>query len=305
MRLLTFARDPGDTQAGVLRDDRVIAVRDLLDEPLADVGALLQRPGALERLRAALGERADAPTVPLDEVQLLAPILRPPTIRDFVAFERHVRNAVKNQGLDEPPAFWYRTPVFYFSNPLTVHGPGAVIRCPSSTDSLDYEIEIGVVIGREGESIPEADALDYVAGFTLFNDWSARDLCMDEFGGFGLHKGKDFAQALGPWLLTTDELADRFVDGRLDLGVWARVNGETWTESSTRDMHWSYAHLVSFASRDSRVVPGDVIGSGTVPFGCIFERPDEMRWLEEGDVVEIGGERLGSTRHTVRVHADS
>jgi len=299
VRLLTFARDPGDTQAGVLRDDRVIAVRDLLDEPLADVGALLQRPGALERLRAALGERADAPTVPLDEVQLLAPILRPPTIRDFVAFERHVRNAVKNQGLDEPPAFWYRTPVFYFSNPLTVHGPGAVIRCPSSTDSLDYEIEIGVVIGREGESIPEADALDYVAGFTLFNDWSARDLCMDEFGGFGLHKGKDFAQGLGPWVTTADELADRLVDGRLDLAVSARVNGETWSDSTTADMHWTLPELVAHASRDSRVVPGDVLATGTVGYGCIFETPSEHRWLRPGDVVDIEAEVLGTLRQRV------
>ena len=300
MRLLTFARDAGGTEAGVLHDDeRVVVASALLGEPLADVGALLRSgPAAVDRLRAALAEGGDPPTVALADVQLRAPILQPPTIRDFVAFERHVRNAVKNQGLDEPPAFWYRTPVFYFSNPLTVHGPGATVPVPA-TESLDYEIEIGVVIGREGESIPEADALDYVAGFTLFNDWSARDLCMDEFGGFGLHKGKDFAQGLGPWVTTVDELADRLVDGRLDLAVTARVTGEVWSDSTTADMHWTLPQLIAHASRDSRVVPGDVLATGTVGYGCIFETPWEHRWLRPGDVVEIEAEVLGTLTQTV------
>jgi fumarylacetoacetate (FAA) hydrolase len=301
MRLLTFAGEAGGTEAGVLGEGgRVMPVGDLLGDPVPDVGALLRRgPATLDQLRAALDDAAGEPTVPLGNVRLLAPILQPPTIRDFVAFERHVRNAVKNQGLDEPPAFWYRTPVFYFSNPLTVHGPGATIRCPPSTDSLDYEIEIGIVIGREGESIPEADALEYVAGFTLFNDWSARDLCVEEFGGFGLHKGKDFAQGLGPWVTTVDELADRLVDGRLDLAVSARVNGEVWSDSTTVDMHWTLPQLIAHASRDSRVVPGDVLATGTVGYGCIFETPSEHRWLRPGDVVEIEAEVLGTLTQAV------
>src|SRR5262245_7242394 len=298
VRLVTCSA-VGGPRAGALLDGRIVDAGRLLGLPLRDVQQLLEAgPEALDRLREA--SPADA-VIAADEVRLLAPVLRPPTIRDFAAFEVHVRNAGRNSGLTDPPDWWYRESVFYFSNPLTTLGPDGEVWRPRATRQLDYEVEVAAVIGREGSDLSEEAALDHVGGFVLYNDWSARELCVDELGTFGLHKGKDFAQALGPWLLTTDEVADRFVDGRLDLGVWARVNGETWTESSTRDMHWSYAHLVSFASRDSRVVPGDVIGSGTVPFGCIFERPDEMRWLEEGDVVEIGGERLGSTRHTVRV----
>lgn len=304
MRLLTFTRaEPGRSEAGVLLgDDEVVAVADLLGEaePVPDVGALLSRGGhTLDRLRAALDGTQPSHRVALGDVTLLAPILRPPTIRDFVAFERHVQNAVKNQGLEEPPAFWYRSPVFYFSNPLTVQGPNSTIRAPRSTTSLDYEIEIGIVIGQEGEDISEDAALDYVAGFTLFNDWSARDFCMDEFGGFGLHKGKDFAQGLGPWVTTMDELTSRLVDGRLDLHVSARVNGETWSDSTTADMYWSLQQLVAHASRDSRIVPGDILATGTVGYGCVFETPSEHRWLQPGDVVEIEADVLGSLTQTV------
>jgi fumarylacetoacetate (FAA) hydrolase len=303
MRLVTFTRDdPLRPEAGVLHGHAaVLPVSALLGEPFAaDVGALLRRgPGVLDALREALARAGPDAGVARADVSLQAPVLQPPTIRDFVAFERHVRNAVKNQGLDEPPAFWYRSPVFYFSNPLTVVGPGATIRMPRATASLDYEIEIGIVIGREGRDVPEAAALDYVAGFALFNDWSARDLCMDEFGGFGLHKGKDFAQGLGPWVTTTDEVAPRLVDGRLDLHVSARVNGETWSDSTTADMHWTLGQLVAHASRDSRIVPGDVLATGTVGYGCVFETPDEHRWLRRGDVVEIDAELLGTLTQTV------
>jgi len=302
MRLVTFAAADGP-RAGVLVEGRVADAGRLLGSALRDVQALLESgPDALDQLPDRLSSAPAEAWTPAREVRLLAPILRPPTIRDFAAFEGHVRNAVRNQGLSSPPDWWYRESVFYFSNPLTTLGPEGEVWRPRATRQLDYEVEVAAVIGREGSDIPEEQALDHVAGFVLYNDWSARELCVNEFGGFGLHKGKDFAQALGPWLLTTDELHDRLSDGRLDLKVWAKVNGATWTDSTTRDMNWSFSHLVAFASRDSRVVPGDVIGSGTVTLGCIFERPHELRWLEDGDVVEIGGERLGSTRHTIRVH---
>jgi fumarylacetoacetate (FAA) hydrolase len=303
MRLVTFTRDgAGLPEAGVVAGEHVVSASALLGstEPIADVGALLHRgPSVLDALREAFGRAEPEAGVALAEVSLQAPVLQPPTIRDFVAFERHVRNAVKNQGLDEPPAFWYRSPVFYFSNPLTVVGPGATIERPRSTSSLDYEIEIGIVIGTEGRDVPADAALDHVAGFTLFNDWSARDLCMDEFGGFGLHKGKDFAQGLGPWVTTIDEMAPRLVDGRLDLHVSARVNGETWSDSTTADMHWTLGQLVAHASRDSRIVPGDVLATGTVGYGCVFETPDEHRWLAPGDVVEIEADLLGTLTQRV------
>lgn len=302
MKLVSYS-GPEGPRAGVLLDGGIADAERLLGRDVRDVQALLESgPDALSALRTAVAGASPDTLIQASAVGLLAPVLRPPTIRDFAAFEGHVRNAVKNQGLTAPPAWWYRESVFYFSNPLTTLGPEGDVWRPRATRQLDYEVEVAAVIGRESSDIPESQAIDHVAGFVLYNDWSARELCVDEFGGFGLHKGKDFAQALGPWVLTTDELADRFVDGRLDLKVWAKVNGETWTDSSTGDMHWTFAHLIAFASRDSKVVPGDVIGSGTVTLGCIFERPAGLRWLEYGDVVEIGGDRLGSTRHTIRVH---
>jgi fumarylacetoacetate (FAA) hydrolase len=286
MKLITFEHE-GRTQAGVLDDGQVVAL------PFPDVGALLEVPGALESL-----DGGDA-TIPLEEVRLRAPLLRPPSIRDFSAFETHWRNAVRNQGFDELPAL-PQQPFFYFSNPATVLGPDDDVRKPAATSQLDYELELAAVIGREARDVAPEEALDAVAGFVLFNDWSARELCVAEFGGLGLHKGKDFAQGLGPWIVTPDELADRRVDGRLDLKMTARVNGEVWSDSTTRDMYWPIGELIAFASRDSRLVPGDVIGFGTVGWGCIFERPHELRWLEDGDVVELEGERLGTLRQTVR-----
>lgn len=298
MKLVTYENLPGRTEAGVLEDGHVRAAAELLGlaGPLPDVGALLNVPDAVERLRSAneAGTR-----VPVDAVRLRAPILRPPSIRDFSAFETHWRNAVRNQGFEDLPAL-PKGPFFYFSNPATVLGPDDEVRRPAATTQLDYELELAAVIGRDARDVAVEDALDHVAGYVLFNDWSARELCVAEFGGLGLHKGKDFAQGLGPYVVTSDELADRMVDGRLDLKMTARVNGEVWSDSTTSDMYWPIAELIAFASRDSLLVPGDVIGFGTVGWGCIFERPSELRWLEDGDVVELEGERLGTLRQIVR-----
>jgi len=301
VKLVTYQRPGEPPRAGVLAGEEVIdAARALaLERPLRDVGQLLcVAVDVLERLR----ERLDAPgcRLPLAEGRLRAPILRPPTIRDFSAFETHVANAVANQGLDGPPPSWYRAPAFYFSNPLTVLDPESVVKRPAASSQLDYELEVAMVIGREGSDVPASRWREWVAGFTLFNDFSARELCVAEYGALGIHKGKDFAQGLGPWLLTCDELEDRIFDDRLDLSVRARVNGETWSESTTRDMHWGIGELLAYASRDSVVAPGDVIGFGTVGNGCVFEHPAEHRWLADADVVELEGERLGILRHTVR-----
>jgi fumarylacetoacetate (FAA) hydrolase len=209
---------------------------------------------------------------------------QPPSVRDFMAFEEHVRNARGNRGLEVPEA-WYRIPVFYFSNPAAVYRHEDDVPKPADTTMLDYELELACVIGADGA--PE--------GFTIMNDWSARDLQGLEMQvGLGPAKGKDFATSLGPVLVSADELpAD------LDMRAVARVNGEVRTESRTGGMHFSWDELLAAASRNTPGLrPGDVIGSGTVGGGCILEHGDG-RWLEAGDVVELEIDGIGVLRNRV------
>lgn len=209
---------------------------------------------------------------------------RVPSIRDFMAFEEHIRNARANRGLDVPAA-WYELPVFYFSNPAALYGDGDDIPKPADTAALDYELELACVVGDGGR--PE--------GFTIMNDWSARDLQAQEMQvGLGPAKGKDFATSLGPVLVSPDELPSD-----LNMRAVARVNGEVRTESRTGGMHWSWDQLLEAAARNTRgLTPGDVIGSGTVGGGCILEHGDR-RWLQTGDVVELEIEGIGVLRNRV------
>lgn len=218
----------------------------------------------------------------LADVRLLAPIPLPPSVRDFYAFERHVRESRAQRGLEVAPE-WYRIPVFYFSNPAAIHGPEDEIPYPPDTQALDYELEAAAVIGAAGR----------IAGFTVMNDWSARDLQKMEMAvGLGPAKGKDFATSLGPVLVTPDELGD------LRLEMVARVNGEERSRGNLADMHWTWDDLVAHAGRNTRLVPGDVLGSGTVGTGCILEHGDG-RWLVPGDEVELEIEGIGVLRNRV------
>lgn len=218
----------------------------------------------------------------LSEVRLLAPVLRPPSIRDFSAFEQHVRTVRAARGR-EVPKEWYEQPVFYFSNPASVYGPDDEIPYPEGTEELDYELEVAAVIGAEGR----------IAGFTVMNDWSARDLQRAEMRvGLGPAKGKDFATSLGPVVVTVDEL-----DGT-SAEMVARVNGEERSRGNLAEMYHSWESIVAHASRNTRLVPGDILGSGTVGTGCILEHGDE-RWLRPGDVVELEVEGIGVLRNVV------
>ena len=210
---------------------------------------------------------------------------QPPSIRDFFAFEEHVATARANAGRGDVPEAWYRIPVFYFSNPAVIYRDGDGVPKPADTQMLDYELELAAVIGADGA----------IEGFTIMNDWSARDLQGVEMSvGLGPAKGKDFATSLGPELVSADELpAD------LDLRASARVNGEVRTDTRTGAMHWSWEQVLEAAARNTRgLQPGDVLGSGTVGGGCILEHGDG-RWLEPGDEVELEIEGIGVLRNRV------
>jgi fumarylacetoacetate (FAA) hydrolase len=218
----------------------------------------------------------------LDEVELLTPVLHPPSVRDFYTFEQHVKAARARRGLDVPEE-WYRIPVFYFSNPAVIYGPEVEIPYPEGTQELDYELEVAAIIGDEGK----------IGGFTIMNDWSARDLQREEMKvGLGPSKGKDFATSLGPIVVTPDEF-----DGS-GATMTARVNGEERSRGDLADMYHSWDKIAAHAARNTQLLPGDVLGSGTVGTGCILEHGDR-RWLQRGDVVELEVEGIGVLRNRI------
>ena len=265
---MTFRAPSGPIQVGALDGELIqpLAAQSML-EWLAGRG----RDTAGEALRIA-------------EVDILAPLAEPPSVRDFYAFEGHVAAGWRRRGAPIPEA-WYRAPAFYFSNPASIHGPGEPVRRPASTTMLDFELEIAAVVGGDGE----------IAGFTLMNDWSARDVQREEMTVLlGPAKGKDFATSLGPFLATPDELPYR--DGRLDLEAWVTVNGEEVGRGSAADQHFSWPQILAHAARDTRLRPGDVLGSGTLNRGCLLELgplPGD-RWIEPGDVVALHADGLGT-----------
>lgn len=326
MKLCSYARRPGDfPRLGLVRTDEVVDVvaaasllnrengaRDwtgvpaTMQEALDDWGrcapllrTLAQAAGGLKRDVARDGDRPAV--LPLDGVQLLPPVPRPPSFRDFYAFEQHVRTARAHRGLDMV-AEWYEFPVFYFSNPAAMLGHGAPLAPPPDTAELDFELEIGAVIGRACRDLDAADAESAIAGYCVLNDWSARDLQRAEMKvGLGPAKGKDFATGLGPWLTTPDEIADRRAGKGYDLAMVARRNGAEISRGNWRDLHWSFGEMLARASRGVTLHPGDVIGSGTVGTGCILElRPERAGgWLRPGDVLELEIEGLGVLAATV------
>lgn len=239
---------------------------------------------------------------PEDEVRLLPPLPRPLSLRDFYAFEDHVAAARKVRGL-EVPQEWYEFPVFYFSNPHSVFGPEERIPYPKYSQALDYELEVACVIGQPGRDIPPDRAGAFIFGYMIFNDWSARDVQRREMAvGLGPAKGKDFASSLGPAIVTADELDGSSTDrpGVFDLEMVARVNGEERSRGSWNDLHYSFGDMIARASQDVFLLPGEVIGSGTVGTGSLLELTEgQGPWLSPGDEVELEIEGLGVLHNTV------
>lgn len=299
MRWAAFRVGGGGERVGLLQGDRIHAL-----EPGTRLVDLLGNGG--ERLRTA-GERAlvePFEVVGLEEAKLLPPIPRPPSIRDFYAFEQHVRTARQRRGLEMDPD-WYELPVFYFSNPAAVVGPGDDVPMAPGTSEMDYELEVAAVVGREGSDLDPEEAEAYIAGFCVMNDWSARDLQRREMKlSLGPAKGKDFATSLGPVLVTPDELEPYRRGRAYDLEMTASVNGREYSRGNLADIYWSFGEMLAYASRGTRVVPGDVIGSGTCGTGCILELSlvhgeERYPWLKPGDEVVLEVERLGRLANRV------
>lgn len=301
MRYLTFVA-PGEKHerlGAIVAEDRVVSLArgDLPKDMLTFIQA-----GAEVWQEAEVLARQTQSVFPLDQVKLLAPLSCAPTIRDAYAFETHVKTANKNRGR-EVPEEWYEFPVFYFTNPTTIHGPNQDVSIPAYTQAMDYELEVAAIIGKPGKDIQPEAALDYVFGFTIMNDWSARDVQRKEMKvGLGPAKAKDFATSLGPWIVTPDELAKRSVDrvGVYDAQMIARLNGMERSRGNWKDMHFSFGEIIARASEGVTLYPGDVIGSGTVGTGCLLElSKGEGPWLATGDVVELEIEGIGKLENKV------
>ncbi|MGW6207759.1 fumarylacetoacetate hydrolase family protein [Streptomyces sp. NPDC055089] len=290
---------------------RVAVVEDGTLFPLPGVSsltALLRETDGLPGLLAAGAAALDAPAGPqVSQVRLLPP-LQPSSIRDFVTFEEHVEGVRRSvDGVAGVPEQWYAAPTFYFTNPHAVYGPGQDVPMPPGSAVLDFELEVGAVIGREGRDLTPERARDHIVGYTVFNDWSARDLQSAEMKvGLGPCKGKDTATTLGPYLVTADELEPfRDVDGFLRLALTAEINGVTVGTDLLSNMSWTFEEMTAYASRGTRVVPGDVLGSGTCGNGgCLAElwglrgerTPPPLR---PGDTVSLTVEGLSTLTSTV------
>jgi 2-keto-4-pentenoate hydratase/2-oxohepta-3-ene-1,7-dioic acid hydratase in catechol pathway len=296
MKLATFLGDGGAERVGVVRQDHVHpfaagpSMRDLIELGL----------DAVHKLDTSAG-------IPLADVRLLPP-LRAASIRDFVAFEEHVEGVRRSiDGAGGVPEAWYDAPTFYFTNPHTIVGAGEPVPFPAASIERDFELEVAAVVGRRGRSLTAAAGADAIFGYTILNDWSARDLQRREMQvSLGPAKGKDFATTLGPWIVTADEL-EPFLDddGFLKVTCTAAINGVEVGRDLLSHMGWSFGTLVAYASRDSWVMPGDVLGSGTTGNGgCLAElwgrrgHQDPLP-LRNGDVVTLTVEGIGSISNVV------
>lgn len=302
MKLVSFLIK-GEARAGIVQDELVVDIHAVSNGSLpGDMLSIIELgEEGLKRMKE-LGtfSKRDRGVHPLQDVTLTAPIPRPVSIRDFYAFEEHVKTARKRRGLDVIPE-WYDIPVFYFTNHLAVKGPLDSIESPSSCEWLDYELEIACVIGKEGRDISRENAEDHIYGYFILNDWSARDIQKHEMKvGLGPAKGKDFATSIGPYIVTKDELEVYRNRDRFDLSMTAKVNGKLLSEGNYQDIHYTFADMIERASKDVTLYPGEVIGSGTVGTGCILELgPDTHPWLKPGDVVELEIKGLGVLRNTI------
>src|SRR5882757_2579032 len=324
MRLITYTVD-GSTKLGawiegdlLIADLAAAALAEKVDlVPFSSMQALIEAGPIYWDIAKSLVSRAagSSSTLKTEDVVLRSPLPRPPHIRDCISFEQHLRNAtqssitlmcqaapdpeamrrkIEESGAAEFPEVWWKRAIYYNANPFTVTDPGVDIRCPSYCKLMDYELEFAAIIGKAGHDIARDQAADHIFGYTIYNDWSARDeqlLVMS--GKLGPGKGKDFDQSitLGPCIVTVDALEDPY-----NLTMTARVNGEEWSRGSSSTMYHQFPDLIADLTRSQGIYPGEVLGSGTVGMGSGLE---SLRFLKNNDVVELEVEGLGILRNRV------
>jgi fumarylacetoacetate (FAA) hydrolase len=283
----------------VAHDARLAHNSPLFRQPVTTLDAHLGRGLRVEALRelleGATATDADA-RWDADDLVFGPPILQPPSLRDFYAFEGHVRTMWERRGGTVPEA-WYRLPIFYFSNVSEIRGPDDPVWAPKGSQELDYELEVAALIDTPARDLPASRGAEAIGGYMIFNDWSARDLQREETTvRLGPAKGKDFASSIGPWLVTPDELTDATAGNGYDLGMTATVNGRETSRGTWADAQFSFGQMIERSSADVRLRPGDLLGSGTVGTGCLLEVREQTlgRYLQPGDEVTLSVERLGS-----------
>jgi len=283
------------------------SVLDVVVAPAPERQAIEAAVGTVAGLRL---ERLDVAGEPVAyrtaEITLRAPLPRPRSLRLFCAFEAGIQRFFELQGLKTVPREWSQMPIFYFGNHQAIYGPEDEVSKPRGSAWMDLELGIAGIIGRmgyaQGRDIPLSDAEKHIAGYTIINDWTARDYQLSEMrAAMGPHKGKDFGASLGPALVTLDELADRMVaPGRYNLQMIARVNGKEIGRGNFQEIHWSFPQMIARASSDTPLYPGDVLGSGVIGGGCLYDVTNGRGpWLRPGDVVELEVERLGILRNRI------
>ena len=307
---LAAAHDPDGRQwldletarrRAIRRDDRLAHNSVLFRNPVTSLDEHLARGLRVEALADLVesfeaSDEEDDALSNADDLRFGPPILRPASLRDFYAFEGHVATMWRRRDQAVPEA-WYRLPIFYFSNVSELRAPDQPVWAPRGSTELDYELEIAALVDTPARDLAPERAEEAIGGYTIFNDWSARDLQRDETTvRLGPAKGKDFASTLGPWLVTPDELADVRSGKGYDLAATAEVNGQELSRGRWSDVQFSFGEMLERASADVRLVAGDVVGSGTVGTGCLLEIREESgfgRYLRPGDVVTLRVERLG------------
>ena len=309
MKLLTFKLE-GTEYLGALTDTGVFNLSAAVPEDIAfssmqhfiEAGQL-----ALDRAYALLG--SSSVSIPSDQVDFLAPLPLPPQIRDCLGFEEHLKNSFESamklsaMAADDPvvaeqelrasgrftvPEVWYQQPLYYKANRFSVAESGKDVVWPAYSEVMDFELEMACIVGKKGKDISKVNAEDHIFGYTIYNDFSARDAqILESPGMLGPAKSKDFDDSiiLGPVIVTKDELDDPY-----SLRMQARVNGETWCDSNSSTIHWKFSDMIAHISKSETLHPGEVIGSGTVGFGCGLEH---LRFLNDGDIVELEVEKIG------------
>lgn len=293
MKLVTFTKGKNDCQIGALIGDQILDLNLASKGKLPkDMLLLIEGGETLLNVVKELIQKPESSTLySTREVKIKAPILNPPSLKDFFAFEEHAKAGAKRRN-ENLASEWYEMPAYYKGNHREIYGPEDEIPWPFYTRKLDFECEIACVIGKKGKNISEAEAKNYIFGYMIFNDFSARDIQKKEMMlRMGPGKGKDFANAFGPYLVTCDE-----VDPIKDFSMKVYVNKELWSEGHFKNQYWGFPLMVSYVSQEETLYPGDILGSGTFYRGCGL---DLDRWIQPGATIELEVPSLGTLRNKV------